>query len=89
MVSITISSAICHSSWRRTPDKLPATAQASAIGVCFYIVCFKLVLVFLLSLEFWLPPYLFACLLVGKIHVFLKSIIVCCHLIWLRECYKL
>lgn len=88
MASITIFSAICHSSWRRTSDKLPVVSQASPTAVCFYSACFKLVSVFLLNLEFWLTPYLFACLLVGNIHVFSKSIIVCCHLIWLRECYK-
>lgn len=86
MASITIFSDICHFSWRRTSDKLPVAGQASAIAVCFCIVCIKLLLMFLLSLEFW--HYFFGYLLVGNIHVFLKSIIVCCHLIWLRECHR-
>lgn len=70
MASITIFSAICHFSRRRSSDKLPVVGQASAIAVCFCIVCIKLFLVFLLSLEFW--HYFFGYLLVGNMPVFLE-----------------
>lgn len=86
MSSITILSAICHFSWRRTSDKLPVMGQASAVDVCFCTVCIKLFSVFLLSLEFW--HYFFAYLLGGNIYVFLKSNIVCCHQMWPIEHHR-
>lgn len=66
---------------------LPISSLSQVRLVLFCIVCIKWFLVFLLSLEFW--HYFFASLLVGSIHVFnLKSVIVCCHLIWLREHHR-
>lgn len=76
MISITIFSPIWHSSWRRTSDKLPVMAQVSPIAGCFYVVCFKLVLLFLLSLEFWLPPYLF-CLHSSRQHTCVFKVYYC------------